>query len=74
VSKCWRTCTRCTCFVFAATLGWHATPSVKLLIKIPQSVDAVLPQLWCIGEVFVHIKDQVLQPSSCDMLQNYLRP
>jgi hypothetical protein len=44
--------------------GASATPSVKLLMKIPHGVDAVLPGSWYIGEVFVHIKDQVLQPST----------
>jgi hypothetical protein len=33
-------------------------------MDVPTGADAVLPRRWYAGQVFVHVKDQVTQPST----------
>jgi hypothetical protein len=33
-------------------------------MDVPTGADAVLPGRWYAGQVFVHVKDQVTQPST----------
>lgn len=44
--------------------GLSVTPSVKLFMDVPSGEDAALPGKWYAGQVYVHIKDQALQPST----------